>query len=250
MILSFAQLIDTVESIHELIWGRFTWCGQRTAPENHTLLVTFEVLDMRQWVSWKGWTAVEWGLQALFLTLQMIPQKIFSKSVDAAPLKSIQAATSDLVGSLVWSISMDLNFCLRAGIKAIFYGSHGGGKYISCCKVFWYTGEKSPLHVRVHLRLDGVSVVVSCWGQWNMPVTGLTTLSDWDSLLPNQDLGIFLFWDDIALPERWERASLVLKDLKDLLMPLSRFLKKKLIKSFAMNIFTMTHHPGKSRLSA
>lgn len=42
----------------------------------------------------------------------------------------------------------------------------------------------------------------------------------------------------------------MLRDLKDLLMPLSRFLKKKLIKSFAMNIFTMTHHPGKSRLSA
>lgn len=49
--------------------------------------------------------------------------------------------------------------------ESIFFRSHIGDKYISCCKVLWYKGEESPLRTRVYLRLDGVSVVVSWWGQ-------------------------------------------------------------------------------------
>ena len=60
---------------------------------------------------------------------------------------------------------MDLCFYLRAGIKAFFYRSDAGDKYISCCEVLQYKGDESPLRIRVHLRLDGVSIVVNWLGQ-------------------------------------------------------------------------------------
>lgn len=81
-------------------------------------------------------------------------------------------------------------------------------------------------------------------------VTGLATLSSWDSLLLKTEFGHLLTLDDIALPVRWERASTVLKVLKDLLMPLARLSEEMLIRAFTVSMFSGTHHPGKNSLSA
>lgn len=160
-----------VESIHELIWGRFTWCGQCSAPEDYTLPVTFRLLFMGRWVPWRWWMAAGWGLWALFLTLEMIHWKIFSKSCRSRfPEKYIGTTwsrkefhTEYFHGFVLLSVSRD---------KSIFYWSDIGDKYINCCEVLQYKGDESPLRIRVHLRLDGVSIVVNWLGQQNISFPG------------------------------------------------------------------------------
>lgn len=81
-------------------------------------------------------------------------------------------------------------------------------------------------------------------------MTGLATLPDWVSLLLKMGFGY--------LPRLGRRRIAVTvgegiqgaQVLKDSVMPLSRFLKKMLIRTYAMIIFTMTHHAGKKSLSA
>lgn len=63
-------------------------------------------------------------------------------------------------------------------------------------------------------------------------MTGLATLFNWDSLLLKTGFGHPPTWDDIALPVRWERASTVLKVLKDLLMPLVRISEENVNQDF------------------
>lgn len=156
---------------YEFIWGRFTWCGQRSAPRDCTLPVTFGLLLMGQWVPWRGWTAAGWGLWALFLTLQMIPWKIFSKSCRSrSPEKYIVTAwswrefhTKYFHGFVLLSVSKD---------KSMFYWNDIGDKYIECCEILQYKAEESLLRIRVPLRLDGVSIVVSWLWQQNFHFPG------------------------------------------------------------------------------
>lgn len=54
--------------------------------------------------------------------------------------------------------------------KSIFYRSDAGDKYISCCEVLQYKGDESPLRIRVHLRLNSVSIVVGWDNETSAPL--------------------------------------------------------------------------------
>lgn len=61
----------------------------------------------------------------------------------------------------------------------------------------------------------------------------MDTLSNWHSLLLKTGFGHPPTRDDIAfLPVRWERASTLLKVLKDLLMPLVRISEENVNQGF------------------
>lgn len=88
-----------------------------------------------------------------------------------------------------------------------FYWSDADDKHFSCCEGLRYKGDESPLRIRVHLRLDGLSIGSNWLGQWNISSPGGysckislspggsgCTLSWWWGLMSFQNWPSFIAW--------------------------------------------------------
>lgn len=168
MSFSFTQLLGMVERIHELIWGRFMWCGWCVGSARYPGTAP-------HWSPLGSWLCdspgedkrLQDGCRLHFLPCKWWHWKFFSKSRRSKILTSVEEAPLDLGGSLIPSTCTDLYFLPVSRDKSLSCRSDAGKKYISCCELLRCRGDESPPWIRGHLRRDDASVAVNWLGHRN-----------------------------------------------------------------------------------